>query len=133
MAFQVVQGAVQSPDSVYLYALLAASSQRMQYVSHIEMGIVVPEQYMLEAVRGLRYRVASSDGLFSQRVVLNLSWFVLYDLFNSTTKRAAIFWKMMQDVIIGLGGLQNLETFTALTAISCGLPENYRPFRGLRH
>ena len=119
VALQVVQGAIQSPDAVSLYALLAASSQRMQHVSHIAIGKHVPEQYMLEAIRALRHRVASNESFLTQRLVLDLSWFVLYDLFNSTTKRAAVFWKMMQDVIIRLGGLQKLETFTALTAISC--------------
>ena len=119
VSFQVVQGALQAPDAVSLYALLAASSQRMRYINHINIGDQVPDRFMLQAVRALRHRVADSTAILTQRLVLDLSWLVLYELFNSTTKRNALFWHMMQDAIAYLGGLQNLETFTALTAISC--------------
>jgi hypothetical protein len=116
-SFHFVQGALQASDPLSLYAMLAASAQRMKYVDGIELGPHHPEKFMLKAIQALRARASCTENVITQRLVLDISCFLLYESYLTNVRRCLLYWKMIQDIITSLGGFQNLESFTALTVV----------------
>jgi hypothetical protein len=114
----VVQGALQTDDPVSIYALLTASTRRAQTLNRVKLDTSkLPEEFSLRAVQALRRRIELRLPP-TQRLILDLSYLVLAELYARSPSRSQIFWKMTRDLIVTAGGLHKVEPFTALAALA---------------
>jgi hypothetical protein len=117
IAFNVVQGAFQTHDEVSMFALLSASARRMQAVHNKSLERTdFPDLYTYKAIQALRKRVERGEPA-SERLILDLSFLILAELFTPSHKRSEVFWRMIRSLIVQVGGLQKLTTFTAQIAL----------------
>ena len=117
IAFQVVQGAFQTNDEVSMYALLSAGSRRMQVLHGKDLQRKdFPDLYTFKAIQALRKRIEKGETA-SERLILDLSFLILAELFTPSTKRSETYWSMIRSLIVQVGGLQCLTTFTAQIAM----------------
>ena len=117
IAFNVVQGAFQTHDEVSMYALLTAGSRRMQVLhSKTLPRSDFPDLYTVKAIHALRRRIEKGER-GSERLVLDLSFLILAELFTPSPTRSELYWRMIRTLIIECGGLQRLSTFTAQIAM----------------
>ena len=114
----VVRGALQTDDPVSIYALLTAATRRAQTLNRVQLDAAkLPEEFSLKAVQALRRRIELKMPP-SQRLILDLSYLVLAELYARSPSRSVIFWKMTRDLIVTAGGLHMIEPFTALAALA---------------
>ncbi len=114
----VVRGALQTDDPVSIYALLTAATRRAQTLNRVQLDASkLPEEFSLKAVQALRRRIELRTPP-SQRLILDLSYLVLAELYARSPSRSVIFWKMTRDLIVTAGGLHMIEPFTALAALA---------------
>jgi hypothetical protein len=117
-ANEIIRGALQTDDAVSIYALLVAATRRAQTLNQVQLGKSrLPEEFSLKAVQALRRRIELRLPP-SQRLILDLSYLVLAELYSRSPSRSVIFWKMTRDLIVGAGGLHKLEPFTGLAALA---------------
>jgi hypothetical protein len=117
-ANEIIRGALQTDDAVSIYALLVAATRRAQTLNKVQLGKSrLPEEFSLKAVQALRRRIELRLPS-SQRLILDLSYLVLAELYSRSPARSVIFWKMTRDLIVGAGGLHKLEPFTGLAALA---------------
>lgn len=117
-ATSIIRGALQTDDAVSIYALLVAATRRAQTLNRVQLGHTrLPEEFSLKAVQALRRRIELRLPP-SQRLILDLSYLVLAELYARSPSRSVIFWKMTRDLIVSAGGIHKLESFTALAALA---------------
>ena len=114
----IIRGALQTDDPVSIYALLTAATRRAQTLNRVQLAKSnLPEEFSLKAVQALRRRIELRLPP-TQRLILDLSYLVLAELYTRSPSRSVIFWKMTRDLIVGAGGLHKIEPFTALAALA---------------
>ena len=114
----IVRGALQTDDPVSIYALLTAATRRAQTLNRVQLNASkLPEEFSLKAVQALRRRIELRLPP-TQRLILDLSYMVLAELYARSPSRSVIFWKMTRDLIVTAGGLHVIEPFTALAALA---------------
>ena len=117
IAFQVVQGAFQTNDEVSMYALLTAGSRRMQVLHSTTLPRAeFPDLYTVKTIHALRRRIEKGEG-GSERLVLDLSFLILAELFTPSPARSELYWRMIRTLIIECGGIGCLSPFTAQIAM----------------
>ena len=117
IAFQVVQGAFQTNDEVSMYALLTAGSRRMQALHNKTLPRAdFPDLYTVKTIHALRRRIEKGER-GSERLVLDLSFLILAELFTPSPTRSELYWRMIRTLIIECGGLGCLSPFTAQIAM----------------
>lgn len=114
----IVRGAIQSKDKTALNSLLTVVAQRIRLLNHAPPDPTnSPEYFSLRAIQSLR-EIVSTAQLPSQRVILDLSYLILAELYRPPPARSSLYRKMNRDLIIALGGLQHLDPFIAQAALA---------------
>jgi hypothetical protein len=114
----IVRGAIQSKDKTALNSLLAVVAQRIKLLNHAPPDPAnSPEYFSIRAIQSLRETFSTAQ-LPSQRVILDLSYLILAELYRPPPARSSLYRKMNRDLIIALGGLQNLDPFIAQAALA---------------
>lgn len=114
----VVQGALQSPDATSIKCLLTAVSQRMHFFklkSH--QSASSPEHYFTQSIQSIREGISTSRQP-SERLMLDISYLVIGELYRPPPSRSLVFRKMFRDLVILYGGLANVQPFTAQAALA---------------
>lgn len=118
LSSRVMQGAMQTDHELSMYSLLAASSRRMQSLHRQKFDQPgLPEMQTLQAVQALRKRAASSAPL-DERLILDISYLILADLYAEIPSRSEIYYKIIRDLIVRFDGLQNLDPFVTQAALA---------------
>jgi hypothetical protein len=118
LSARILESAMQSNDGMSVHALIAAGSRRMQSLhgqGFDQAGL--PEHHTLSAVQALRKR-AEAPGSLNERIILDISYLILADLYSKTPSRTEIYWKISRDLIVRFGGLQNLQPFITQAALA---------------
>ncbi|ETN45594.1 uncharacterized protein HMPREF1541_09426 [Cyphellophora europaea CBS 101466] len=118
LASQVMEGAMQTDDPLSMHSLLAAGSRRMQSLHRQRFDQPgLPELHTLKAVQALRKR-AETSGPLNERLILDISYLILADLYAEIPSRSEIYYQISRDLIARFGGLQNLDPFTTQAALA---------------
>jgi len=114
----IISGAMQSKDKTALNSLLAVVAQRIRLLNHAPLDPVnSPEYFSLRAVRSLR-ETFSSTQLPAARVVLDISYLILAELYRPPPARSTLYRSMNRDLIIAFGGLPNIDPFIGQAALA---------------
>jgi hypothetical protein len=115
---EIIRGALQSTDEVSIYALLTACTRRMQIVNKLPLERQdLPDLYTIKAIQALRKHIMAGTPP-SERLILDLSYLVLAELYAKSPSRSDTYWKMTRTLIANHGGLHKLVPFTAQAALA---------------
>jgi hypothetical protein len=118
LSSRVMRGALQNNDTLSVHSLLAASSRRMQSLHRQRFPQPgLPELHTFHAVQALRKRAESPQPL-NERLILDISYLILADLYAEIPSRSEIYYKISRDLIVRFGGLQNLDPFVTQAALA---------------
>jgi hypothetical protein len=112
LSFNVVHNALHSSDDLSIKSLLGLVANRMQLMDTVERG--VPEELALNGVQALRRRFAKQNQP-TQQLVMDVMLILLTQFFATRIAPSQLHWQMLRDLIINLGGLQNLDVQTIHT------------------
>ena len=114
----VVRSSLLSDDKVHLYALLAASSSRMRFVARANLGRPAAfEFYTHEALQALQTYLAHG-GAASDRLILDLCYLTLAEIYAQHPTRPRIYWQMMKPFVIACGGFHKVSTLSTMMVSS---------------
>lgn len=109
--------ALQSSTIVSTYSILTVCARRMQLVSKRHDGHVLPEVYAAKAINALRTVVEEKRQL-SERLILDISYLVLSEVYVKAPKKPEVYGKMIKDLIVMYGGLLKITPFTAQACLA---------------
>jgi hypothetical protein len=119
----ILRESLHTPDDVHLNSLLAASVARMRFVSgfHVEKG-TEPEVFVVKAIQALRHAISAGQPVENRsRLVLDIAYLTLPELYGSSPTRSSVYWKLMRDSVIACGGFNNMAPHHAFISVAIDL------------
>lgn len=116
LSIGLLSEALQSDSMVSIYALLTVCARRMRVINGVEGGLDLPEVYAAKAISTL-LDVIKEKGRLTQRLILDISYLVLSEVYVRMHKKPEVYGQMLKDLIIHFGGLQNIDDFTAFACM----------------
>lgn len=112
LSTRLLAEAFQSDSLVSIYSLLTVCARRMRVINGVKGGLDLPEVYAAKAISAL-LEVIKEKGRLTQRLILDISYLVLSEVYVKMHKKPEVYGQMLKDLIIHFGGLQNVPHFTA--------------------
>ena len=114
---KLLREALQSSTVVSAYSILTVCARRMQLVSNRHNDHELPELYAAKAIKALRTVVEEKRQL-SERLILDISYLVLSEVYVKAPKKPEVYGKMIKDLIVMYGGLHKITPFTAQACLA---------------
>ncbi|RVX72663.1 hypothetical protein B0A52_04061 [Exophiala mesophila] len=116
LSIGLLSEALQSDSMVSIYSLLTVCARRMRVINGVQGGLDLPEVYAAKAISSL-LEVIKEKGHLTQRLILDISYLVLSEVYVKMHKKPEVYGQMLKDLIIHFGGIQNINGFTAFACM----------------
>ena len=114
LSLSVVRSSLLTADEVHIYALLAAASSRMRFIA--KATLPRPDAFELYTHKALQalQKYIDNGGEATDRLVLDLCYLTLAEIYAQHPTRPRIYWQMMQPFVLACGGFPQLSILSSV-------------------